>query len=329
MPGCALKGLSPKARTWPKLLKKTSLGCAASGFYQFGYESGSRIWGSFGTSVGFKPNVWAASKRRRPSDRSSDLCQPSLLHCALHAPSLGVMGEQGIDCKSSRLRLTEWPWTMKRLKEFSLAKRLLVTFVASVMLAMALPGSFSHGTRALVVWNVAILVFLGQIVAMIIGKTPEQVRDRVRRDGHGRARVLSGVILAALSSLTGVGLILGEMERHQSGFRTQINLCVATVFSSWVLLQTMWALFYAREYWQADNRKGGEAVAGLEFPDEGAPDYWDFIYFSFTLGMCYGTSDVQIKSRTVRRMALMQVVISYSFSTILIALVINAIGTLL
>jgi uncharacterized membrane protein len=89
-------------------------------------------------------------------------------------------------------------------------------------------------------------------------------------------------------------------------------------------------LFYAREYWQADDRNGDEAIAGgLEFPDQGAPDYWDFIYFSFTLGICYGTSDVQIKSRMLRRMALMQVVLSYSFSTILIALVINAISTLL
>ncbi len=205
-----------------------------------------------------------------------------------------------------------------------------MTLVASVMLAAALPGSLPGGTRALIVWNVAIVVFLGQIVAMAIGKTPEQVRDRVRRDRHGQMRVLSGVILAALSSLTGVALILGEMERHQPGFRTQINLCVATVFSSWLLLQTMWALFYAREYWQADGRNGDEAiVGGLEFPGEGAPDYWDFVYFSFTLGICYGTSDVQIRSRTLRRMALAQVVLSYSFSTILVALVINAISTLL
>ena len=217
---------------------------------------------------------------------------------------------------------------MNRLKEFSLATRVLVTLFASVILAAALPRGLPGGTRTLVVWNVGIAVFLGQIVAMTIGKTPEQVRDKVRKDGHGRAWVLSGVILAALSSLAGVALILSEMERHQPGFRIQINLCVAAVFSSWALLQTMWALFYAREYWQADDGNGAIA-GGLEFPDDGAPDYWDFIYFSFTLGICYGTSDVQIKSRMLRRMALMQVVLSYSFSTILIALVINAISTLL
>ena len=76
--------------------------------------------------------------------------------------------------------------------------------------------------------------------------------------------------------------------------------------------------------WQVDGITGG-----LEFPGAAEPDYWDFIYFSFTLGMCFGTSDVQILSRMLRRAALMQVFLSYSFATILIALVINAISTLL
>lgn len=241
---------------------------------------------------------------------------------------LGV--SKALICKFSRLPVRRWPWTMNPLKDFSLTSRLLVTFVASGILAAALPGSLPGETRALMVWDMAVVVFLGQIVAMITGKTPEEVRDRVRRDSHGRARVLSGVIVACLSSLTAVILILSDMERHQPGFQAQMNLCVATVFGSWVLLQIMWALFYAREYWQQTTGGGDEAFAGgLEFPAAGAPDYWDFVYFSFTLGMCYGTSDVQIKSRTLRRVALTQVVLSYSFSTILIALVINAIGTLL
>ena len=67
---------------------------------------------------------------------------------------------------------------------------------------------------------------------------------------------------------------------------------------------------------------------GLEFPGGAAPDYWDFIYFSFTLGMCFGTTDVQILSRMLRRAALAQVFLSYSFATVLVALAVNAISTL-
>ena len=219
---------------------------------------------------------------------------------------------------------------MPRLHELSLTVRVVVTLVASGLLAVVLPGSLSVQTRALVVWNGAVLVFLGLIVAMIIGTTPDQVRDSARRVGHARARVLVGGLVTSLSSLLMVAVILSDMERHQPGFRTQINLCVAAVFSSWFLLQTFFALFYARQYWQPAPGPGDAACAGgLDFPNEPAPDYWDFLYFSFTLGMCYATSDVQIQSRTLRRVALLQSILSYIFLTIIIGLVINAIGAVL
>jgi uncharacterized membrane protein len=219
---------------------------------------------------------------------------------------------------------------MPRLHDLSLTVRVVVTLVASGLLAVVLPGSLSVQTRALVVWNGAVLVFLGLIVPMIIGTTPDQVRDNARSVGHARARVLVGGLVTSLSSLLMVAVILSAMERHQPGFRTQINLCVAAVFSSWFLLQTFFALFYARQYWQPAPGQGDAACAGgLDFPDEPAPDYWDFLYFSFTLGMCYQTSDVQIQSRTLRRVALLQSILSYIFLTIIIGLVINAIGSVL
>ena len=219
---------------------------------------------------------------------------------------------------------------MPRLHDLSLTVRVVVTLVASGLLAVVLPGSLSVQTRALVVWNGAVLVFLGLIVAMIIGTTPDQVRDNARSVGHARARVLVGGLVTSLSSLLMVAVILSAMERHQPGFRTQINLCVAAVFSSWFLLQTFFALFYARQYWQPAPGPGDAACAGgLDFPNEPAPDYWDFLYFSFTLGMCYATSDVQIQSRTLRRVALLQSILSYIFLTIIIGLVINAIGAVL
>jgi uncharacterized membrane protein len=219
---------------------------------------------------------------------------------------------------------------MPRLHELSLTIRVVVTLVASGLLAVVLPGSLSVQTRVLVVWNGAVLVFLGLIVAMCIGTTPDQIRDHARRVGHARARVLVGGLVTSLTSLLMVAVILGDMERHQPGFRTQINLCVAAVFSAWFLLQTFFALFYARQYWQPAPEPGDAACAGgLDFPNEPAPDYWDFLYFAFTLGMGYATSDVQIQSRTLRRVALLQSTLSYIFLTIIIGLVINAVGAVL
>ena len=85
-------------------------------------------------------------------------------------------------------------------------------------------------------------------------------------------------------------------------------------------MQTIFAMHYAHEFYGEgrDHREGG-----LQFPGEGEPDYWDFVYFSFVLGMTFQVSDVSITSRVIRRLAVSHGIVAFVFNTALLALMVN------
>jgi uncharacterized membrane protein len=111
----------------------------------------------------------------------------------------------------------------------------------------------------------------------------------------------------------------------------ELVLSAATVFAAWLLLQSVFAMYYARCYYQpaSDSPGEGSDQGGAQFAGSEAPDYWDFVYLSFTIGTCYATSDVPITSRLLRRAALLQMFMSFVFYTFMVGMVINAIGALL
>jgi uncharacterized membrane protein len=216
------------------------------------------------------------------------------------------------------------------MRDLSPSARLLVTLVVGGIVALALPERVAVQTRLLAVWDASVLVFLALLVMMMAGKTPAEVQERARRLGDGKGRVLAVVVVTSAASLGAVAVMLNDIERHAPGYRTHVNLSIAAVFGSWFLLQTMFALFYARHYWQPpDDPEDTTFAGGLEFASAQAPDYWDFVYFSFTLGMCYQTSDISIGSRRLRRVALLHIIMSFLFYTVIIGMVMNAIGSLL
>jgi uncharacterized membrane protein len=119
-----------------------------------------------------------------------------------------------------------------------------------------------------------------------------------------------GAILAELGSAAGVG-----------GTRPPAHLVLAgvTIIMSWAFTHTMFALHYAHEFYAQNDGKGG----GLLFPGNEDPDYWDFVYFSFVIGMTSQVSDVAISCKPIRRTAAAHGVISFVFNAALLALTVN------
>ncbi|OYV51615.1 MAG: hypothetical protein B7Z78_08190 [Rhodospirillales bacterium 20-60-12] len=94
-----------------------------------------------------------------------------------------------------------------------------------------------------------------------------------------------------------------------------------TLVSSWLMTHTTFAYRYAHEYYARSN--GVELDRGLDFPGEQEPDYFDFVYFSFVLGMTFQVSDVEVTARKLRRMATVQGLIGFVFNTVILALSVN------
>jgi uncharacterized membrane protein len=107
-----------------------------------------------------------------------------------------------------------------------------------------------------------------------------------------------------------------------------LGLSLLAVFLSWTLLHAMFGIHYARLDYDP-SPPAGEQVdhPPLEFPDDGHPDFWDFMYFAFTLAVCYQVSDVTIRSRHLRRVALAHMLLSFLNVTTILGLVVEIVST--
>jgi uncharacterized membrane protein len=132
-------------------------------------------------------------------------------------------------------------------------------------------------------------------------------------------------VLTAAAALTSLGAIVAELGAPAAGATPnprQLVLAIGTIFLSWSFTHVMFALHYAHEFYSRADGKGG-----LTFPDDEEPDYWDFVYFSFVIGMTAQVSDVAIASKTIRRTATALGIVSFVFNTARLALTVNIAGS--
>ena len=200
--------------------------------------------------------------------------------------------------------------------------RLLVSLAAGAGVALFAPGGLTPTLRAVVGWDSGAAVFLGLIVAMMVRATPVSMRYRARIEDETRWVFLALMASAAFFSMFA---ILGLMREAKAvgGGATVVETLFAgiTILLSWLLAHTVFATHYAHDYFNdvADNQS-----PGLAFPAEHSdPDYWDFLYFSFVVGMTAQVSDVQVLTQPWRRLVLAHGLFAFLFNTVVLALSIN------
>ncbi len=128
-------------------------------------------------------------------------------------------------------------------------------------------------------------------------------------------------LLIITAMIVAVLLVTIESELTGPG-EPMAALIIATLGIAWLFANTLYALHYAHLFYGT-----GKGAAGLNFPDTRTPDYWDFVYFAFTLGMTFQTSDVSINSRPIRRVVLAQCLAAFVFNIGILAFTINTLGS--
>jgi len=166
-------------------------------------------------------------------------------------------------------------------------------------------------------------------VRIVTARPLESLRTAKLQDSSRRVIFLF-VLLASCASLFAVGYLLGTAHgRHGEKLLETVALAFATVISSWSLMHTLFALHYAHIYYgEGGDLRGAGHAGGLIFPDERMPDYLDFAYFSFVVGMTCQVSDVQISGRRLRRWTLAHGLLAFAFNTAILALSINVVSSL-
>jgi uncharacterized membrane protein len=200
--------------------------------------------------------------------------------------------------------------------------RFLIALAVGVAVYLLAP--IENGvTRALAGWNAGGWLYLALVARKMWHAEIEGIKREAGIERESRIAVLVIVVLGAAFALLALFTQLAAMKTEH-GFDRSLSLAlsVSTIILSWLLIHTVFAVFYAHEF--HSERGGADASGGgLKFPNDRTPDYLDFVYFSFVVGTTAQTSDVSVTSRAMRGVVVLHGIFSFFFNTAVIALAVN------
>ncbi|WP_150699883.1 DUF1345 domain-containing protein [Pandoraea terrae] len=206
--------------------------------------------------------------------------------------------------------------------------RLLIAIAVGALAAVLvpMPMPMSGISRTLVGWNAAVWLYLAMLWFMMITAPHWRVQGIAEQEDESAVVVLSVISLSAIASVVAIVHVLATAKGGAPHQTTEhVIFAAATLIAGWLLVPTIYTLHYARLYF-TDT----EAPRALQFPDANCePDYWDFLYFSFTIAVASQTADISLASRRMRRTALAQAVLSFFFNLAVLGLSINIAASLL
>jgi len=194
--------------------------------------------------------------------------------------------------------------------------RTFISILIGVIAFFLLPGSLRLVTRLLIGWDTFIALYLVLVYIMMFRCGLAHIRRNAVLQDDGRFLIL---LVTALGAFASIAAILFELGGSHRGV-VDLTLATSTIALSWAAVHTAFALHYAHDYYR------GAKPGGLQFPSGDQhehADYWDFVYFSFVIGMTAQVSDVGITDKTIRRTATVHGIISFVFNTALVALMVN------
>ncbi len=194
------------------------------------------------------------------------------------------------------------------------AGRATIALLAGVVAAALFPATPT--LRVLIGWDAFAIVLLLEVCWLIASSDAAATQKRAGAEDPGRATVTVLALIASAFSLFAAMLLAKE-----HGVARTTALCGVAL--AWALTHTLFALRYAHLYYRDCTDVGGEGVGGLVFPGDLPPADLDFVYFSFTIGICFQVSDIAVSSPRIRRTVLLHAILAYAYSTIILALVLN------
>ena len=218
------------------------------------------------------------------------------------------------------------PW-LRRYSKADAHHRFFTSLTVAAITFLCVPWHLAWPIRALATWNAYNLTGLGMAWFSIVSTDPSELARNASLQDSSRTAIFFFVVIAACASIFAVAAELGTAKGlDHAHLGAHVLFCLLTVAGSWGLVHTIFTLRYAHVYYGlGDDQK---PAGGLNFPDEDRPDYLDFAYYSFTIGMTSQTSDVGVSSQRIRRLTLAHAMISFVFNLAILGLSINIISSL-
>jgi uncharacterized membrane protein len=212
-------------------------------------------------------------------------------------------------------------------KLHSLVKLLIALVSAAIVLLLM--RHKSGPMQFMSVWVCFSLVMLAISWTIMLTAHPREIMHIAKDQDLSRTLLFFVILVASFVSLVTIVLMLRELPNPgQKGYYFNVMLSIASVACSWFLIHTIFTSHYAHLFYtcKSDEAIDKEHRGGLVFPNEKAPDFRDFAYFSFVIGMTFQVSDVEVTSGILRRRVLLHGLISFLFNTIILAVSISIIA---
>ncbi len=203
---------------------------------------------------------------------------------------------------------------------------LTIAVVVGTAVGLILPADVNLVARVLIGWNCTVWLYLFSMAWLMLRASHARVRKIAEQEDKGSAVILAIMSVAAIVSILAIILELSNLKGLTFGDRfAHYAYTGLTVFGSWFLVATLFTFHYARMYYKSPGTH-----RALKFPDAAENlDYWDFLYFSFTIAVAVQTSDVAVMSHSMRKAVLAQSILSFFFNAAILGLSINIAASLL
>jgi len=209
--------------------------------------------------------------------------------------------------------------------------RLMIALLVSAIVFFCFRDRVHTPALILIVWIGCALTIILLNWIIILSSHPREVRKIAGLQDSSLTFLFLFVTTAAVVSLGAIVYLLKSTKGLPDLAKNEhILLAITAVVISWWLLHTMYTVRYAHLYYTPVTDAEGvtQTAGGLQFPGHEDPDYLDFVYFSFVVGMTFQVSDVNITSRRLRRVCVVHAIFSFAFNTAILALSINVISGL-
>jgi uncharacterized membrane protein len=205
----------------------------------------------------------------------------------------------------------------KPLRIMRVRWRLFLAVLVALVVFALLPSDWRLINRVLIGWDGGVVLYLVLAVELAIGTDTNHIRRRSVLYDEGRVAIPVLTVTAALAS---IGAIFVQLSTAPAGHHfLNLVFAVVTILLSWSFIQVIFAFHYAHEFYAEHRGQAG----GLGFPGNHSPNYWDFLYFAFVIGMTSQVSDVTVKSQELRRTVTAHGLLSFVFNLTLLALAID------
>jgi uncharacterized membrane protein len=209
------------------------------------------------------------------------------------------------------------------MRSIMLRPRLYYAMAGGLAAFLILPTSLSGTVRGALAWNIGASVYLFFTVRLMQQCSADVIRTRAARQDDGRIMVLFVIIAGTAASLIAIVDVLAIAKIAKDWAKiAYLTLAAGTIFMSWTVTQFAFTFHYAHDFYNPEPRIA-DAKHGLVFPEDVNPDYWDFFYFATSIGATSQTSDVAIRSKSLRRLVTFHAILSFFFNTTVLALTIN------